>query len=146
ARENLLAHERLTKEIQKKEILLHCIVHDLSGPLTGIHALCAYINPAQLTAQEKRFLDVGQRSAQRLEKMIQEILDAFSAEIASLEAFESDPAQAPDATLCARSVVEALQPAFAVKHVALQLDPTLNLKADWKVVGERSRLERVFSN
>lgn len=146
ARENLLAHERLTKEIQKKEILLHCIVHDLSGPLTGINALCSYINPAKLTAQEKQFLDIGQRSASRLEKMIQEILDAFSAEIASLEAFESDPAQAPDAALCARSVVQALQPAFAVKQTTLQLDPSLDLTADWKVIGERSRLERVFSN
>lgn len=146
ARENLLAHERLTKEIQKKEILLHCIVHDLSGPLTGINALCAYINPAKLTAQEKQFLDIGQRSANRLEKMIQEILDAFSAEIASLEAFESDPTQAPDAALCARGVVQALQSAFAVKHITLQLDPSLDLAADWKVIGERSRLERVFSN
>ncbi|MGC2508541.1 MAG: hypothetical protein WA369_17940, partial [Candidatus Acidiferrales bacterium] len=29
ARDSLLVHERLLKEIQKKEILLHCIIHDL---------------------------------------------------------------------------------------------------------------------
>src|SRR5262249_24723566 len=36
ARESKLAHERLLKEIQKKEILLHCIIHDLSQPLAAM--------------------------------------------------------------------------------------------------------------
>ena len=36
ARDSLLVHERLLKEIQKKEILLHCIIHDLSQPLTAM--------------------------------------------------------------------------------------------------------------
>ena len=37
ARNALLDHERLAREIQKKEILLHCIVHDLSQPLSVMH-------------------------------------------------------------------------------------------------------------
>ena len=36
ARNALLDHERLTREILKKEILLHCIVHDLSQPLETV--------------------------------------------------------------------------------------------------------------
>ncbi len=36
ARDGLLVHEQLRKEIQKKEILLHCIIHDLSQPLTAM--------------------------------------------------------------------------------------------------------------
>ena len=35
-RENSLNHQELIKEIQKKEILIHCIIHDLSSPLTVI--------------------------------------------------------------------------------------------------------------
>ncbi len=31
ARDSLLVHEKLIREIQKKEILLHCIVHDLTA-------------------------------------------------------------------------------------------------------------------
>src|SRR5271155_1393709 len=34
ARNSLLSHEKLHREIQKKEILLHCIIHDLSQPLS----------------------------------------------------------------------------------------------------------------
>jgi len=146
ARENSLVHERLTKEIQKKEILLHCIVHDLSGPLMGINGCFSYLDPAKLTDREKQFLEVGLRATQKLDKLIQEILDAFSAEVAALEAFEVDPAQAPDAAACAREVVHALSPACSLNQVTLQLNPDLDLTADWKVVGERSRLERVISN
>jgi signal transduction histidine kinase len=36
ARDSKLHLERLQKEIDKKEILLHCIVHDLKGPLAGM--------------------------------------------------------------------------------------------------------------
>jgi len=146
ARENLLAHERLTKEIQKKEILLHCIVHDLAGPLMGINGCFSFLDPAKLGDREKQFLEVGVRSAQKLDHLIQEILQAFSAEIAALEAFTVDPDQAPDAALCAREVVNALGPAFALNQVSLQLKPHLDLTRAWKVAGEKSRLERVISN
>jgi signal transduction histidine kinase len=146
ARENLLAHDRLTKEIQKKEVLLHCIVHDLSGPLMGINSCFSILDPARLSEQEKEFLEIGQRQAQKLGKLIEEILDAFAAEVAALEAFTQDPAQAPDAAACASEVVQALSPAFAHHHVTLRLAPGLDPARDWKVVGERSRLERVVSN
>jgi signal transduction histidine kinase len=36
ARESALDHERLLREIQKKEILLHCVIHDLSQPLSAM--------------------------------------------------------------------------------------------------------------
>jgi signal transduction histidine kinase len=146
ARENRLAHERLTKEIQKKEILLHCIVHDLSSPLMGINAAFSILDPGKLTAQQAQFVNIGQSSSQKLDRLIQEILDAFSAEIAALEAFAADPAEAPDAAACAHNIVRALSPAFALNRVTLQLAPEVDLAREWKVVGEKSRLERVISN
>ena len=39
ARNSLLEHEKLLKEIQKKEILLHCIVHDLTQPLSAMNGV-----------------------------------------------------------------------------------------------------------
>ena len=36
ARDSKLHFERMQKEIDKKELLLHCIVHDLKGPLAGM--------------------------------------------------------------------------------------------------------------
>src|SRR3984885_11538054 len=39
ARNSLLEHEKLLKEIKKKEILLHCIVHDLTQPLSAMNGV-----------------------------------------------------------------------------------------------------------
>ncbi len=141
-----LSYQRLVKEIQKKEILLHCIVHDLAGPLMGIKGGFELLANEPISAQGRKFLDIGQRQANKQETLIREILQAFSAEVESVERFTADPAEAPDAMHAAREVIEALSPAFMLNQVRLQFDPALDLKKDWKVVGERSRLERVLSN
>jgi signal transduction histidine kinase len=141
-----LNYQRLVKEIQKKEILLHCIVHDLAGPLLGIKGGFELLANENLSAQGKKFIEIGLRQADKQEKLIKEILLAFAAEVEALESKQLDPAQAPDAARVIKEVVEALQPAFALNRVKLQVAPTLDTSHDWKVVGEKSRLERVISN
>ena len=140
-----LSYSKLQKEIQKKEILLHCIVHDLAGPLLGIKGGYELLASEQLTPQGRKFLDIGMRQADKQEKLIREILEAFAAEVETLDSFTIDPAQAPAVSHSLRDVAEALQPAFLLNHVKLELapaDPAVN----WQVVGGRSRLERVVSN
>jgi signal transduction histidine kinase len=141
-----LSYQRLIKEIQKKEILLHCIVHDLAGPLLGIKGGYELLANENLSASGRKFLEIGLRQADKQEKLIKEILQAFAAEVESLDSFTMDPAQAPDAAQAIKEVVEALQPAFALQHVKLQSAPTLDTTRNWKVVGEKSRLERIISN
>jgi signal transduction histidine kinase len=141
-----LNYQRLIKEIQKKEILLHCIVHDLAGPLLGIKGGYELLANENLSASGRKFLEIGLRQADKQEKLIKQILQAFAAEVESLDSFTIDPAQAPDAASSIKEVVEALQPAFALHHVKLQIAPALNPAQNWKVVGEKSRLERVISN
>ncbi|XYH94343.1 OmpA family protein [Sorangium sp. So ce1128] len=36
ARELRLVHDALSREVERKEVLVHCIVHDLSGPLNSL--------------------------------------------------------------------------------------------------------------
>ncbi len=54
--------------------------------------------------------------------------------------------QAPDALLCAREVVNALAPTFSLNHKNLQLESNADQTQEWKVVGEKIRLERVITN
>src|SRR5205085_7699998 len=136
----------LVKEIQKKKILLHCIVHDLAGPLLGIKGGFELLANETLSAQGKKFIEIGLRQAGKQEKLIREILHAFAAEVEALDSFTLDPANAPDAAQTIQEVVEALQPAFALNHVKLQVAPTLDPARNWQVVGEKARLERVISN
>lgn len=145
-RDMLLARERLEKEAQKKEILLHCIVHDLKGPLTGIVGAVGILSARGAAPAEREFLDIAMRQATRLDLLIQAILNAFSAEVDALESFVFDPDSAPDAFACATDAALALASAFSLSKVELELDPEIDEDADWRVVGDRVRLERVLSN
>jgi signal transduction histidine kinase len=144
--ESSLNYQRLLKEIQKREILLHCIVHDLAGPLMGIKGGFELLAAEPISEKGRKYLDIGLRQANKQEALIREILQAFSAEVESVQRFTADPAQAPNAAHAARDVIEALSSAFALNQVHLQFDPAVDLRKDWKVVGEKSRLERVISN
>ncbi|MDX2031725.1 MAG: HAMP domain-containing sensor histidine kinase [Blastocatellia bacterium] len=141
-----LSYQRLVKEIQKKEILLHCIVHDLAGPLMGIKGGFELLASEPISESGRKFLQIGLRQAGKQETLIREILQAFSAEIASLDNFHVDAENAPNAATSAAEVIEALTAAFALNQVHLRLDPDLDRSRDWKVVGEKSRLDRVISN
>ncbi|MGH9800282.1 MAG: sensor histidine kinase, partial [Blastocatellia bacterium] len=141
-----LSYQLLKKEIQKKEVLLHCIVHDLAGPLMGIKGGYELLASEPISEQGRKYLELGLRQADKQETLIREILQTFSAEIESLQSFSADANTAPDAAQTAREVIESLSSAFAINQVNLRLDPYLDLQGDWKVVGEKSRLERVISN
>jgi signal transduction histidine kinase len=141
-----LNYQRLVKEIQKKEILLHCIVHDLAGPLMGIRGGFELLAGENISDRGRKFLEIGLRQAAKQDALIREILQTFSAEVESLEKFDTHPDKAPDAARSAREVVSALSASFALNQVALRLDPNQDMNGDWKVVGEASRLERVISN
>ena len=141
-----LSYQRLIKEIQKKEILLHSIVHDLGGQLTGIKGGFELLANEEISAQGREFLEIGLRQVKKQEELIGEILRAFAAEVESLESFSVDLDKAPNLLLAAHAVSEALSPAFALNEVKLLIETSPHPTADWKVVGEQSRLERVISN
>lgn len=145
-RENRLRYLRFEKELQKRDILLHCIVHDLSGPLTAMLGYFALLDFESLTLKAKGFVKLGLQQASRQQALIRQILDVFSAEMRMLEAYTLDFAQAPDVMGCVKAVIEALSPAATLKHMHLQWASNLAMGKDWKVVGEQSRLERIIFN
>ncbi|MGB0034660.1 MAG: HAMP domain-containing sensor histidine kinase, partial [Candidatus Acidiferrales bacterium] len=146
ARDSLLEHERLMREIQKKEILLHCIVHDLSQPLTAMRGCFNCLTIGDLPLDLRPFVETGQRESQRQEQMIRGILEAFSADLAGQKSQAENAAEAPDLAACARRAVQNLSAAFSEKGVRLQLDPLLDFERNWKSVGDASRIDRIFGN
>ncbi len=146
ARDSLLAHERLLREIQKKEILLHCIVHDLTQPLNAIRGCFNLLVLEDLSGKPRQLVETGQRESQRQEQMIRGILEAFSGDLAAQEASHSSPADAPDLAASAAQVVRRLSPAFTEKGIRLLVDPALDTSRDWEVVGDAPRIARIFGN
>jgi signal transduction histidine kinase len=145
ARANKLIYENFVKEAQKKEILLHCILHDLSGQLTAINCCLALLADENLSPKGKERLAIGERQVIKQGNLIREILDAFSADIETFQSEAFDPDTAPDIVQSAREVVDALLPTFMMNRVRLQLNFDLT-QMDWQVIAEKSRLERIFAN
>jgi len=146
ARDSLLEHERLLREIQKKEILLHCIIHDLSQPLTAMRGCFNLMSLQNLSADLRRMVETGERESNRQEQMIRGILQAFSADLAGQQTATETAPSAADIGAAAQRAVQEFSPAFAEKQIKLQIDPAVDVSRDWIVAGDDSRLGRVFGN
>jgi len=146
ARNALLDHERLAREIQKKEILLHCIVHDLSQPLSVMHVAMDCLAGESISERSKQFLTLGKLASEQQETMIRDILHTFADDLrASLDAGTEATASA-DLFECAQKVMTSLGPTFDAKGVRLSVASSVQANAQWPVRAESSRLQRIFSN
>lgn len=146
ARDSALAHERLLKEIQKKEILLHCIVHDLSQPLTAMQGCFDVLAHEAASPSAKRVIEVGREQSNRQDAMIREVLQAFAADMQSAMDTTEAATNAPDILGCAEETVVAFSPVFQSRGAKIRLDPKVDRRTQWSVVGEKSRLMRIFAN
>src|SRR5882724_658758 len=146
ARNALLDHERLAREIQKKEILLHCIVHDLSQPLSVMHVAMDSLLEEPISERSKQFLTLGKHASNQQETMIRQILQTFSDDLrASLDAGTEEGSRA-DLLECARTTMTLLGPTFEAKGVRIAVSATVAPESKWPVAAEQSRLQRIFSN
>ena len=146
ARENKLNYQHIIKENQKKEVLIHCIVHDIAGQLSGINCCLALLELENLTDKGKERLEIGRKQTIKQEALIRQVLNEFSSELASLESFSNDIDTAPSALTSAIDVVELLTPTFALNQMHLKLSERIDASADWRVVADKSRLDRILTN
>jgi len=146
ARNSLLEHEKLLKEIQKKEILLHCIVHDLTQPLSAMNGVFHLLDGENLPGALRKYVKAGERESQRQELMIRGILGAFSSDLAAQQARETGAYEAPDLLVCARQAIEEFSPAFRERHIRLSIGPHASGSGGWRVAGDASRIDRIFGN
>lgn len=147
ARELALAHERLLKETSQKETLLHCLVHDVAGPLATV-TNCFQLLEAEAGLGEtgRGMVRLGASAAHRQHAMMKEMLDLFAAELDTLVRFSTDAATAPEVLDCAHAVLRSLRHNFESKGVWFELALTPPENLVWKVVGQREKLERVLYN
>ncbi len=146
ARNSLLEHEKLLNEIQKKEILLHCIVHDLSQPLSAMRGSFDCLARENDAVQMAKLIDLGRNASEQQESMIRQILGAFAADLKVTKDAEKYGTAPPDLLAVARKAASTLSPAFEAKGVRVSLNDKLSAKEDWFVQGEETRLFRIFTN
>ncbi|MDH3455613.1 MAG: HAMP domain-containing histidine kinase [Gemmatimonadota bacterium] len=145
AREHALGHQRLLKDIEKKDVLLHWIVHDLRTPMVSAHAALQLLATEDLPEQAQRTLAVGRTELERQDLLIRSILDVFAADLHALDTLAADAPPA-DVLECGREVVNGFAPAFGLREVKLTVDAPGAPAGTWSVHADESRLARVFAN
>ncbi len=131
------------RALEKQDILLHTIVHDLASPLSGIVGCLTAIEDGAPTGEDLgRLIELALRQAHRQQALIQQILDVFRAQNDDAEGPAATP---PDLFWVARRLVENLTPSFELHGVRLALED-LRPPGRARVIGEESRLERVLAN
>ncbi|HEY0704875.1 MAG TPA: response regulator [Candidatus Acidoferrales bacterium] len=146
ARDSLLVYEKLLREIQKKEILLHCIVHDLTQPLSAMNSVFHLLEREHLPAQLKKYVKTGERESQRQELMIRGILEAFSSDLAAQNSKQEKSGDSPDLAECAQRAVRDFDTPFSDHDIGLRFDPRVNKSQNWRVHGDSARIDRIFGN
>lgn len=153
AREQRLEYEQLIDEINKREVLLHCIVHDLSNPLAGIKGSLNLLKSEEMVESEgDELLKIGLKQANKMQNLIRSILTTFANEVKPLVPTLIGVDIAPNMNTVAREVVQSLSATAELRNIHLTLQEGVIADIDeprelaFKVVGETERLERVLYN
>ena len=144
AREARLDLEALRGEVQKKDILLHCIVHDLRGPLSSLVGALSLLKRGRIPEDKMAdLLELSLAQARRQDDMIRQVLEVFSAEMNELESIETNPRLAPNLVSVVEDALQRILPAYDAADVKLSLicEPTF-----LPIVGRLDRLERIVAN
>ncbi len=143
-RELHLAQERQLKELDRKEVLVHTLVHDLGGPLSSILGSLELLEELGLPERHQALVAAAHRAAEQQNALIDQVVRAFTAERRSMEEFGRTSQTAPDVERAARQAVELLAPAAARREIGLQI--STEGRGGFQAVGEQSHLLRIFTN
>ncbi len=146
ARMLAMEHDRLLAAQSEREILLHCVIHDLAGPLSGIQGCLDLLAQTQLAPADAELVRMAQAQTARQQRLIRDLLDVYSSHLAPFDPSSLDPREAPDLLASIHDVVRGLSPASALRKVHLHVDVLDGGTESWTVLGESSRLERILYN
>ena len=143
AREKRLLLDELRRETQIKDVVAHCIVHDLMSPLTAMRCSLELVDEDLSEGDLRELIEAGRSAAVSQERLIRSILDVFRAE----GTFEPvDPQRAPKVREVFRAVQASLRPLCQSARVTLEFDESGLPAEAVRLHAERSRLERVLVN
>jgi signal transduction histidine kinase len=143
ARETVIAHQRLNSEIQKKEILLHCVAEDMTAALGNVITSLRLLEMEGTTPKGQLLLGLASRAAEEQRALIHKVLAVFADEMSALFTHNGAPAEAEIQASIDR-VLDAAETQGAEKKVRL-VRPT-PLPAGIKVSLDPNHLDRVIAN
>ena len=144
ARETAIAHQRLNSEIQKKEILLHCVTDEMSAALANIITSLRLIELEDNGPRTKLLLGLATRATQEQQTLIHRILGAFKDELRNVYGAASDRREAASWSDNLRRALDSIAPLFEEKGV--HLDAGEATETNMTLALNPAYLERVILN
>ena len=142
ARELRFTYDALSREIEQKDILMHCIVHDLASPLQTILGVLSSLDERDPPGEQGVMIDLALDAALRQRSMIREILSVFASEHGDLDVTHEETAVSDlDATI--QRVVAARELTARGRNVRIEQDGPASGAL---VIADEPRLVRVLSN
>ena len=138
ARETVIARQRLDAEIQKKQILVHCLAEDLSGALGNVVTALRLIELEANTPKTGQLVDLALRSAQEQRSLIDKVLGLFPEELSGLYGASAHA----DLHRALTMAIENVAPHFSEKGVRLSPPAA----SDVRILADSAHLERVLGN
>jgi PAS domain S-box-containing protein len=142
-REAELELERQNDQLREldrlKDEFIALVSHELRTPLTSIRGYLELINEDEnLSSEQTRFLDTIDRNAQRLQRVVGDLLFVAQVEAGKLSLEDG----AVDLNRIVEEAVQAAQPSAAAKSIALVVE----LGELPEIRGDRARLAQVLDN
>ncbi len=139
SRELSLEYYQLCQAFNHREVMLHCVVHDLTTPLAGIKSSLSLLNDDTLSKDEVReLIDLGMRQVEKTRGLVHEVLEAFASKVPTMID------GVPNVHQTALEAVDMLRPVAALRNVSLEIEEAHT--SDWLVRGDAHRLERIWYN
>jgi signal transduction histidine kinase len=144
ARETVIAHQRLNSEIQKKQILLHCVADEMTATLANIITSLRLIELEDNGPRTKLLLGLATRATQEQQTLIHRILGVFEDELRSVHGRSALTTTGADGNAVLRRALDAAAPLFVEKGVRLEGPPAPAGTA--QVPADAAHLERAVAN
>jgi len=143
ARETVIAYQRLNSEIQKKEILLHCVAEDMTAALANVITSLRLLELETNSQKGQLLLGLASRATEAQQALIHKVLAVFAEELSGLFGQNGSEAEA-DLAVATERALEATAGDFAEKKVRL-ISPWAD-SGSIKVALDPRHLEHVITN
>jgi len=138
ARELRLAHDVAARASEQKDVLVHCIIHDLQVPLSTILSAVAQLHEEARSENVARLASSVLQAAQRQRELILDILQLFAP--------EPETPGTTELVSVINSAAALFEPVARARGQTVTWDPSSLGGAGVRVVGDAHRLGRVIAN
>jgi signal transduction histidine kinase len=121
ARETVIAYQRLNSEMQKKEILLHCISEEMNAALANVITSLRLIELEKDLTRIAQLLSLAFRATEEQQTLINKVLNVFAAELEGLRGRDGMVVAETKLGDAIRAAEENVATQFADKRVRLRL-------------------------